>query len=275
VEHPRTEPIGGHGVSRPDVLSLVAEARTDASGRDAVSASALGSPHSSAVLPWQLVLRSPPASLPSLGSASPQRSAGAPRAAGASAAASPLRLAQRRHYADADMGARHEMERRERMGEEGLRERACERERAREQTMWVAKALRFRCEPDACGAYSGVYSVVGATPGRQRPASATTLSVSPPPSLLAAACAAGLDAQAAASRLAAHQTAAPGAERKPASTWRVCETAGSTDFGSRFAKRRGDPLIPAQHASKVRRSCCAPLPQRPHGHVQPSASSAD
>eukprot|EP00802_Teleaulax_amphioxeia_P023415 Tamp_23993.p1 GENE.Tamp_23993~~Tamp_23993.p1 ORF type:complete len:259 (-),score=39.31 Tamp_23993:234-977(-) len=136
------------------------------------------------------------------------------------------------------------------MGEEGLRERACERERAREQTMRVAKALRFRCEPDACGAYSGVYSVVGATPGRQRPASATTLSVSPPPSLLAAACAAGLDAQAAASRLAAHQTAAPGAERKPASTWRVCETAGSTDFGSRFAKRRGDPLIPAQHASK-------------------------
>ena len=48
-------PRGGHGVSRPDVLSLVAEARTDASGgRDAVSASALGSPHGSPHgSPWQ------------------------------------------------------------------------------------------------------------------------------------------------------------------------------------------------------------------------------
>ena len=209
----------------------------------------------------------------------------------------PVRLPRRRHFTDAAPGARLETERRERAGEEGLRERQRERERHRESTLWATSTLRFGCELNACGAYSSSYSVVGSSSQRRpRPASAagslpSPLAVPPPPSLLWACTAAaerkdgrekqtgddsptcGVSIASAPVRAAARiQTprgkykAAPSVNTgKLESTSKYesncesqVETPGASDFGTRFRnKRRGKPQIPIKIV-EVQSSRCAP-----------------
>jgi hypothetical protein len=208
----------------------------------------------------------------------------------------PVRLPRRRHFTDAAPGARLETERRERAGEEGLRERQRERERHRESTLWATSTLRFGCELNACGAYSSSYSVVGSSSQRRpRPASAagslpSPLAVPPPPSLLWACTAAaerkdgrekktgddsatcGVSMASAPVRAAARiQTprgkykAAPSVNTgKLESTSKYesncesqVETPGASDFGTRFRnKRRGKPQIPIKIV-EVQCSRCA------------------